>query len=506
MNAGVNPDPSTWHETLRAQLTRMEHGLLERDVAVRATLLAALAGEHVLLIGPPGTAKSELARRLRHAFEGARYFERLLTRFSVPEELFGPLSLKALEDDRYERLADGYLPTAGIAFLDEVFKANSAILNTLLTLLNEREFDNGTQRVQAPLIALVGATNEVPVDDALMAFHDRFLLRVPVAPVGDAAFEALLQLRATDGDAGSGSTTASPTATAASPPASTSASTHAIAPVVSPVMSPVITPAVRDAIATARERVDLGEAVPPLLVALRAHAAGAAITVSDRRWRQLVRLLRTQAATLGRTRVEPVDLWLVPYVVADKPEHVEGVRTWFVDTVMRTPRPEAPWLTRAVEAFEKQHELETTMQQDDDGTAGKLALARAIGMVDDDGSGAGPARIVSATLEARLRKHYSPLHLEARVAQVDELRGPLVDKVEAMRARAHAARAAMRDHLWLPPSMAAAMGARFDAAVSVLESLQARLDAVRAGFAALPVDPALATQAMPPRVEMPQTA
>ena len=142
-------------------LGQLESGLVERRRQVRLALLVALAGEHTLLIGPPGTAKSELARRLHLAFADARYFERLLTRFSVPEELFGPLSLEALEDDRYERLIDGYLPTASIAFLDEVFKANSAILNALLTLLNEREFDNGTQRLKAPLISVVAASNDV---------------------------------------------------------------------------------------------------------------------------------------------------------------------------------------------------------------------------------------------------------------------------------------------------------------------------------------------------------
>jgi len=171
MTTSALPSPAR----LQALLKFLGSGLLERDAAVRLALLAALAGEHVLLIGPPGTAKSALARRLHRAFDGARYFERLLTRFSTPEELFGPLSLKALEHDRYERLTDGFLPTAGIAFLDEVFKANSAILNALLTLLNEREFDD---------------------DDGMRAFQDRFLFRCDVSPVADASFRTLLTLPA----------------------------------------------------------------------------------------------------------------------------------------------------------------------------------------------------------------------------------------------------------------------------------------------------------------------
>ncbi len=180
---------------IRAVRDRLTEGLIERDVAVRLALLAALAGEHLLLVGPPGTAKSFIARRLRQAFKDAPYFERLLTRFSVPEELFGPLSIKGLEEDRYERLTASYLPTASVAFLDEIFKANSAILNALLTLLNERKFDNGAGRERTPLVAVVGASNELPEGEELDALFDRFLLRLHVGPVSKDAFPGLLELR-----------------------------------------------------------------------------------------------------------------------------------------------------------------------------------------------------------------------------------------------------------------------------------------------------------------------
>src|SRR5512134_3032070 len=271
---------------LAALLDELEHGLVERRLHVRLALLAALAGEHTLLIGPPGTAKSELARRLHLAFEDARYFERLLTRFSVPEELFGPLSISALEQDRYERQTAGYLPQASIAFIDEVFKANSAILNALLTLLNERKFDNGAGRIACPLISAIGATNEVPAGEVAEAFFDRFLVRLPVAPVSAGGFRELLALDA-----------------------------HRPLRVTGALVK-----AERDAIANAALEVSVPEEVATLLAELRQHLEGGQIYVSDRRWIKILALFRVAAAAEGRGELCLWDLSLLPWCTAHDAE------------------------------------------------------------------------------------------------------------------------------------------------------------------------------------------
>jgi MoxR-like ATPase len=182
----------------REKLARVERELgaevLEREEVVRSMILALMAGEHVLLLGPPGTAKSRLARSLCERISGASYFYACLNRSSLPDEVFGPLRLSALREDRFERNTGGMLPEAEVAFVDEVFKSNSAVLNGMLPILNERVYKNGASSATVPLQMAVCASNEMPEDrEELGALYDRLLLRHLVVPVRDErGFEAIL--------------------------------------------------------------------------------------------------------------------------------------------------------------------------------------------------------------------------------------------------------------------------------------------------------------------------
>jgi MoxR-like ATPase len=176
-----------------ADLARvLERRFLGKNEVIRLLVVAAIAGEHAVLVGPPGTAKSALIRTFARLLN-AHYFEYLLTRFTEPNEIFGPVDIAAFREGRYERRTVGMLPEAEIVFLDEVFKSNSAILNALLTLLNERRFTSGGRVIASPLISAFGAANEVPTDEALTAIYDRFLLRVRSDNLDAFHFQDLLQ-------------------------------------------------------------------------------------------------------------------------------------------------------------------------------------------------------------------------------------------------------------------------------------------------------------------------
>jgi MoxR-like ATPase len=437
---------------LRAIIDTLEHGLVERRHCVRLCFLAALAGEHTLLIGPPGTAKSELARRLHTVFRDARYFERLLTRFSVPEELFGPLSIKALEEDRYERHIDGFLPDASIAFIDEVFKANSAILNALLTLLNEREFDNGAGRVHCPLISAIGATNAVPEDEVADAFFDRFLVRVPVAAVSEASFGALLLV-----GPGCGWTP---------PPAGLALDKNDLA-----------------ALAGEAATVGIPEVLLAVLAELRQFFAAQQVYVSDRRWVKIVWLLRIAAASEGRSAVAVWDLLLLPWVTAPDAPRQAAVADWLAARlgVREAYSPER--LTRIVEAFEAQLKAEQKASDLDYDESGRLNFS-ATGLAQDIGDAKGGAAAPRMTYSRRRR--YGETHVGARVGQIDALLLRIADYAREIAGQCEGLAAYRAQSLWVDANLTDQGAATLTATAAAVAGLAERARAARSGFLGLP--------------------
>jgi len=274
----------------------MESRLLERHDEVEGLLLALLSRQHLLLVGPKGAAKSMMIRMLANSIEGAKYFERLLTRFTLPDELFGPVSISALKKDRFSRLTRGYLPEANFAFLDEIWKANSSILNSLLALINERLFYNDGEVLQCPLETLMGASAELPQEEALSALYDRFLLRYQVKYIAEDGH--LLQMMA-DGRP--------------------------------PVLE---TRLGLDDIHEAREAVGAVEIDRPLLESvakIRRRLRDEGLSLSDRRYKESLAVVRAKAWLQGRTYAIEDDLAVLANILWDDPVNEPMVRGFVLD-------------------------------------------------------------------------------------------------------------------------------------------------------------------------------
>ena len=288
-------------------LQAINKGIYEKETELSLSLLAALAGESVILLGPPGVAKSMVARRLKLAFDGASSFEYLMSRFSTPDEIFGPVSISKLKDsDKYERNTEGYLPTADVVFLDEIWKAGPAIQNTLLTVINEKLFRNGDTEVHLPLKLLLAASNELPTQgEGLEALWDRLIIRIECGNIKDVSrFNAMLLDNTVDDDI-----------------------------------------EVKDGLQITDEEYNnwdkainmlaVSEKVLRVINVIRKSLGSVTIAqtderhnvyVSDRRWKKIVRLLRTSAFVHDRNEVTADDLLPIYNCLWQEPEECEGIR------------------------------------------------------------------------------------------------------------------------------------------------------------------------------------
>lgn len=375
---------------VREAIDRAQAGLVGRRSLVELVVLAAVASEHLLVIGPPGTAKSAAVRRVAREL-GGRYFEYLLSRFTEPTELFGAVDLVKLREGRVEVQTAGMLPDADLAFLDEVFLGSTAILNNLLSLLNERRFRHGHTDLRVPLRVCVGASNALPTESNLAAFADRFLLRAFVEPLEDAQLEELLE-------EGWGIEDAS------EPPAT---DLEAI-----------------DTLRRAVPGVDLAAVRPRIADAARTLRNGG-IELSDRRVVKLQRLVAAAAVTAGREVAVPGDLWPVLFAVPTQEGQLLAADLLrdLLDTsdhptlhaaaeeASAGPRVRARRLTEAARALLSDQDSE----DDADGEAG-------------DSDGSGPRRL---RLEAVAREIDAAFAPDALPEELAHERRRLVEALEA---------------------------------------------------------------------------
>lgn len=309
-------------DRIKSILSAMTFGLYEREEVLALSLLSALAGESIFLLGLPGVGKSMVARRLKMAFKDAKVFEYLMSRFSTPDEIFGPVSISKLKDyDSYERITTGYLPDAEVVFLDEIWKAGPAIQNSLLTVLNEKIFLNGNKELQLPIKGIISASNELPAEDeGLEALWDRFLLRYIVEPLNNKqSFISLISNTNID----------------------------------IPVVSKPITSEEYSAVLRESHEVSLPDNVIDVIYAVRERLSRKAsqsndeenaddginyakFYISDRRWKKAIGVIRVSAYLNGRHFINLSDLLLLRHMLWNDEDTINEVEHILVDEIIKS--------------------------------------------------------------------------------------------------------------------------------------------------------------------------
>ena len=313
-------------ERFKQLLGEMNRGIYEKETEISLSLLAALAGESIILLGPPGVAKSMVARQLKTAFREAQSFEYLMSRFSTPDEIFGPVSIQKLKtSDTYERAVEGYLPTADVVFLDEIWKAGPAIQNTLLTVINEKIFRNGNREMHLPLKLLVAASNELPAKgEGLEALWDRFVIRIESRPIKlEKNFRAMLLEVKSEEQRASEVKSEERGVKEQSSAAEGKANSNAITAEEYAGWTERI-----DKIGVKIEVLDAISAIRKSLRAVNVDEAAERrnIYVSDRRWKNIVRLLRTSAFMQDREEVDICDLLPIYHCLWQELEERDAIR------------------------------------------------------------------------------------------------------------------------------------------------------------------------------------
>ena len=299
-------------EKINYIIKKLSEGLYEKDEVIALTFLCAFAGKSVFLYGPPGTAKSLIVRRIASAFKDSKYFGQLMNRFTTPEDVFGPVSLSKLKEDKFERQTEGYLPKADFVFLDEIWKSSPAILNTLLTIINEKVYRNGSAEEKVPLKALVSASNETPPKgQGLEAMYDRFIMRLMVSPAEDVNnFKSLI----------------------ADKDISFNADLNEDEKISSDDL---------EKLKNNIENVEISSNVFNIIISIKNEideynkGNNEKIYISDRRWKNIVYILKAAAYLSDRKEIMPIDCFLIADCIWTLEENINEVKKIVINSIMR---------------------------------------------------------------------------------------------------------------------------------------------------------------------------